>query len=61
MSGKKKLLMVLLILVLLGSVAAGISWNLKNYVLVGLQFYPRQAQEMDLREEDISVSFCLIL
>ena len=55
MSGKKKLLMVLLILVLLGSVAAGISWNLKNYVLVGLQFYPRQAQEMDLREEDISV------
>ena len=55
MSGKKKLLMVLLIPVLLGSVAAGISWNLKNYVLVGLQFYPRQAQEMDLREEDISV------
>lgn len=55
MSGKKKLLMLLLILVLLGSVAAGLSWNLRNFVLVGLQFYPREARELDLRDEDISV------
>ena len=56
MSGKKKLLMVLLILVLLASVAAGLLWNLENYVLVGMRFYPRQARQMDLREEEISVS-----
>lgn len=55
MSGKKKLLMVLLILVLLVCVAAGISWNLENYVLVGMQFYPRETQRLDLREEAISV------
>ena len=55
MSGKKKLMMVLLILVLIGSVAGGLSWNLKNYVLVGMQFYPRNARQMDLREETLSV------
>ena len=47
--------MILLILVLLGSVAAGLSWNLENYVLVELQFYPRAAQQLDLRDKDISV------
>lgn len=55
MSGKKILFMVLLILVLLGSVASGLYWNLQNYVLVDLQFYPRNEQQLDLRGQNISV------
>ena len=47
--------MVLLILVLLGSVAAGLFWNLKHYVLVEMQFYPRDAKQLDLRGEEISL------
>ena len=54
MSGKKKLLMALLVLVLLGSVAAGLCWNLENYVLVELKLYPK-TQQLDLRGEEISV------
>lgn len=54
-SGKKILFMVLLILVLVGSVVSGLYWNLQNYVLVDLQFYPRNEQQLDLRGQDISV------
>ena len=55
MSGKKKLLIVLLVLVLLGSVAAGLHWNLENYVLVDMKLYPKAAQQLDLRGEEISI------
>ena len=56
MSRKKILLMVLLILVLLGSVAAGVCWNLTHYVLVDLRFYPQGARQLNLRGQDIAVS-----
>jgi len=55
MNGKKTLLMILLVLVLMGSVVAGLYWNQQNYVLVELNFYPRHAQQLDLRGENISV------
>ena len=54
MSGKKKVLMILLVLVLLGSVGSGLYWNMQNYVLVDMQFYPRNEQQLDLRGQDIS-------
>ena len=55
MSGRKILLILLLIVVLLGSVAAGVYWSAQHYVLVDLQFYPRDARQLDLRDEDITV------
>ena len=51
----KILLMVLLILLVLGSAASGVLWNLRHYVLVDFQFYPRDVQQLDLREQDISL------
>lgn len=57
MSGKKKLLIALLALTLLGSVAAGLYWNLENYVLVDMEFYPKAAQQLDLRSEEMSVRY----
>ena len=51
----KTLLMILLILVVLGSVASGVCWNLRHYALVEFQFYPKGAQQLDLRGRDISV------
>ena len=55
MSKKKSLLMVLLIMVVLLSVAAGLFWHMGHYVLVDLQFYPRGVQQMDLRDREITV------
>ena len=55
MSKKKILLMVLLILVLLLSVGSGILWNLRNYVLVEFQFYPRGVQQLDLRDQKLTL------
>lgn len=54
MSGKKKILMVLLIALLAAAIGAGIVWNLNHYVLVDFRFYPRNEERLDLREESIS-------
>ena len=54
-NGKKIFLMVMLILLLIGAVGAGLYWNLENYVLVDMKMYPRNARQLDLRGEDISV------
>ena len=56
MSGKKKVLMVLIIVLLLASVAAGLGWHMMHYFMVEFQFYPKDAQTLDLREKDISIS-----
>nr|MBQ8244025.1 hypothetical protein [Oscillospiraceae bacterium] len=56
MSGKKKILMVLIILLMLGAIAAGLVWNTMHYHFIDFRFYPRDAKTLDLREEDISVS-----
>ena len=55
MRGFKKLLMVLLILVLFGSVFAGMMWHTRHYVMIDFQFYPKDATILDLRGQEISV------
>lgn len=55
MSGKKKVLMALIVLLLIGTVAAGVVWNLTHYVMVEFRFYPKDAQYLDLRDREISV------
>ena len=56
LSGKKKLLMVLIILLMLASIAAGLIWHMMHYTMIGFQFYAKDSQTLDLREEEISVS-----
>ena len=51
----KKLLAVLLLFLLLGTVAAGIYWHTQNYMMVDFRFYPKHAQTLDLRDRDITV------
>ncbi len=55
MGGKKILLMILLILVLVLSIVSGVAWNLRHYVLVDFQLYPRDAQQLDLQDQQISI------
>ena len=55
MSGKKTLLMVLLILVLLLSVVSGLFWHRDHYVVVDGQFYPKDARQLDLRDQKITL------
>lgn len=56
MNGKKKLLAILLGLLVAVTVAAGIKWNVENFVLVDLHFYPKNEKVLDLRQEKIPVS-----
>jgi len=53
-SKKKIFLMALLMALLFSSVIAGVFWHMRHYVLVDLQFYPKGAQYLDLREKEIS-------
>ena len=54
MGGKKILLMILLVSVVLLSVILGVFWNMRHYVLVDFQFYPKGVQQMDLRGQEIT-------
>ena len=56
MSGKKKLLVVLLCLLILAAVLLGLVWHMRHYVMIDLKFYPSDPQTLDLREENISIS-----
>lgn len=51
----KKLLAVLLLFILLGTVAAGIYWHTQNYMMVDFKFYPKKAEMLDLRDQEITV------
>ena len=55
MNRKKILLMVLLSLTLLLSVVCGVFWHMRHYVLIDMQFYPRNALQLDLRDREISI------
>lgn len=55
MSGKKILLAVLLFAVLFVSVAAGVVWSMTHYVIIDMNFYPRDAASLDLREDSLSI------
>ena len=56
MSGKKIVLAILICIMLFVSVAAGVVWHLTHYALVDMKFYARDAESMDLRDQEISVS-----
>ena len=56
MSTWKKVLMVLIILLMVGSVAAGVVWHINHYYMIDFRFYARDAKVLDLREEEVSVS-----
>lgn len=52
---QKRWLMRLLILVILANIAVGFAWTAKRYVFVGGDLYPRDATQLDLRNEEVSV------
>lgn len=52
---KKRLMMYLLMLFILADVIVGFGWVFTHYVFVGMSFYPRDAETLDLRQESVSV------
>ena len=55
MNTKKKILILLIFLLLVGSVAAGVVWNMQHYAMVDFTLYPRDLQILDLRDQEISI------
>ncbi|MGM9660965.1 MAG: hypothetical protein ACI3WQ_10245 [Faecousia sp.] len=55
MSGKKKLLALVLAAAVVLSAAAGIGWILWNNYIIDFHLYPKTAVSMDLRGEEISI------
>lgn len=51
----KKILMTLLMLLLVISVAAGIMWHMEYYVMVDFRSYPKDAENLDLRQKKITI------
>ncbi len=49
-------MMLALLLTIVGTCGAGILWNNRHYLLVDFQFYPRDLETLDLREEKITVA-----
>ena len=56
MSGMKKVFVVLILVIMLAALAAGLVWNITHYWMVDFRFYSKQAQSLDLRGQDISLS-----
>ena len=56
LSGKKKMLVAcLLAMLVLISVAIGLVWHMQHYRMVDFKFYPKDAQSLDLRGEEVSI------
>lgn len=55
MSGKKKILMAVLLVLMLAATAVGLVWHMNHYVMIDFQFYPKDAEVLDLRDEDIGI------
>ena len=55
MNSKKIILMILIVVLLVTSVATGVLWSMTHYVMVGFDLYSRDARELDLRTEAISI------
>ena len=51
----KKLLVIVLLALLLVAVLVGLVWHMNHYKMVDFKFYPKDAQALDLREEEITV------
>lgn len=56
MSFGKKLLALLLGLLVMAALVAGIKWNMDNFVLVDLRFYPKNEEMLDLRGQKMPAS-----
>ena len=56
MSGKKKFATIIVMLAILLAVFAGLVWHMNHYRLIDMKFYPKDAQSLDLRGEDISAA-----
>ncbi len=52
----KKMLAAVLVLMILSVSAAGMAWHTKHYCIVDFRVYSREATELDLRGEEISLS-----
>ena len=50
---KKKMLAALLGILVAAALVAGIKWNVENFVLVDMHFYPRNEEILDLRGQKI--------
>ena len=55
MNGKKIFLIILICILLVGTVVSGVFWHMQHYVVVGFDFYDRNAKELDLRGEALSL------
>ena len=55
MSGKKKILALILVAAVLLSAAAGIGWILWNNYVIDFHLYPKNAVSMDLRGQEVSI------
>ena len=55
MSRKNLFVILVLTMTVLLSVVTGLLWNMRNYVMVDLQFYPKAVQRLDLRGQEIAL------
>lgn len=56
MSVKKKILALLLLTAILATVVWGLLWHTQHYQIIDFRMYPRDAQELDLRGQEISIA-----
>lgn len=54
MSGKKKLIVIALLCLILASTAAGLFWFSRNYILFDFTIYAKDTRVLDLRQETLS-------
>jgi len=55
LKGRKKFVVLILVLVMLAAMMAGLAWHMQHYRMVDMKFYPKDAKMLDLRGEDVSV------
>lgn len=52
---RKKNVYIILAAMILLSAVLGVCWNLRSFVMVDFQFYPRDARQLDLRDQQIGI------
>lgn len=55
MKNGKKTVLIILALVLIASLAGGLAWHMKHYRMIDFKFYPKDAELLDLRGEEITI------
>lgn len=56
MSTKKKILAFAIMILILATTLVGLLWHMRHYEMIGLEFYPKDLQTLDLRGQEISIS-----